>query len=546
VSDPKYDLVIVGSGAGAIAAGIKAKLLGIRPVVLEKTPLIGGSSIMSGGVLWFPNNPLMKREGIVDSREAALRYMENFVGKDELYSTPARREAFVDHVEEFVTCMEAQGMKYGRCPGYADYYEDKPGGNALSRSLEASLFDLKRLGEWYSRIRMPQYPVPIRMSEASTLMRVGITFEGKIKAVEVAARLAWARVTGKKLVGTGGALQGRMIEIALKLGVEIWTEAALIDFGTRNGRVEEVHIRHMGLPKTVRAARGVLVAAGGFSRNTAMRQKYQSGPISDAWTLSNPGDTGEAILAMGRAGAGFAVMDAAWWNTSWRPPGGGQFIIVSELTRPHGILVDHGGKRICNETTSYMEVGRAIFARHAMTPAIPAWQIMDSQARKRYPFAFQPPGRVPEEWVKRGWIMADPTLAGLAQQCGIDAAGLRATVERFNQLCATGVDVDYGRGGNAYQRYFGDPSYKNPSMGPISKPPFWAVPIWPGDVGTGGGVIANERAEVLGDDGNAIDGLYAAGNCTASLCGPHYVGAGQSIGASSIFGYIAAKQAAVA
>jgi 3-oxosteroid 1-dehydrogenase len=192
-----------------------------------------------------------------------------------------------------------------------------------------------------------------------------------------------------------------------------------------------------------------------------------------------------------------------------------------------------------------MEVGRGIYARQATTPAVPAWLVMDIRHRKRYTFTFQPPGRIPKSWLRNGWVKQDATIAGLARQCGIDPAGLEASVARYNQMCEAGVDEDFGRGSNSYHRYFGDPTYApNPCMGPISEPPYWATQIWPGDVGTGGGVLADERARVLRTDGTAIDGLYAAGNCTASFCGPYYVGAGQSIGASSLFGYIAAGEVA--
>jgi 3-oxosteroid 1-dehydrogenase len=276
-----------------------------------------------------------------------------------------------------------------------------------------------------------------------------------------------------------------------------------------------------------------------------MRQKYHHPPISDAWTFTNPGDTGEAIEIMERAGAGLAVMDAVWWNTSWRPEGAPQRIAIPELMKPHAILVDHAGQRMVNETSSYMQVGRGIYERQATSPAVPAWLIMDIRHRKRYSFTFQPPGRIPKSWIRRDWVKVDATIAGLARQCGIDPAALEATVARYNQMCESGVDADYGRGSNSYNRYFGDPNYTpNPCMGPISEAPFWATQIWPGDVGTGGGVLADERARVLRADGTAIEGLYAAGNCTASFCGPYYVGAGQSIGASSLFGYIAARDVA--
>lgn len=540
----QYDLIIVGSGAGGLAAGITAKLAGLRPLILEKTPLVGGSSVLSGGVLWLPDNVVMAREGVRDSREAALRYLDNFVQADDPASPPARREAYVDAIKPMMTQFEAQGMKYLRCPGYADYYEHLPGGHT-DRAVQAELFDANRLGAWKAKLRPPSVPLPVRTGEGARLMRMGITWEGKMMAAKLAGRVIAGKVTGRTVYGSGGALQGRMLEIALRLGVEIWTDAALAELDIVNGRVEGVHIRHEGAEKTLKARRGVLVSAGGFARNLAMRQKYQRAPASVEWTKANPGDTGDAINAMRRAGAALAWMDEAWWVMGF--PAGGQYLqVVPELIKPHGVMVDASGKRFVNEARSYMEVGRACYARNASVKAIPSWVVMDSRHRRRYMFAMQPPGRIPKKWVEQEWICTDDTIAGLARKCGIDPAGLEATISRFNGFCDTGVDADFQRGDNAYAQYWADPTHKpNGSLGKIEKPPFWAAPLVPGDVGTCGGAVADPDARVLREDGSVIEGLYAAGNCAAPLAGPHYVGAGLSIGASSVFGYRAAKHAAM-
>jgi len=336
-----------------------------------------------------------------------------------------------------------------------------------------------------------------------------------------------------------------MLEIALRLGVEIWTEAALTELDVSNGRVQGVNITHEGVEKTLKAGRGVLVTAGGFARNLEMREKYQKAPATVEWTKANPGDTGDAINAMQQAGAALGWMDESWWVMGF--PAGGQYTqIVPELIKPHGILVDANGQRFVNEARSYMEVGRACYARNATVKAIPAWVIMDSQHRKRYMFGMKPPGRIPKEWVEKEWIYTDDTIAGLAVKCGVDPTGLESAVSRFNGFCETGVDTDFQRGDNAYAQYWADPTNKpNGSLGKIEKPPFWAAPLVPGDVGTCGGAITDASARVLREDGSVIEGLYAAGNCAAPLAGPHYVGAGLSIGASSVFGYIAAKHAAL-
>ena len=376
------------------------------------------------------------------------------------------------------------------------------------------------------------------------MMRVGFTLDGKVMAAKVAGRFVAAKLLGRIIYGSGGALQGRMLEIALKLGVEIWTEAGLIEFDLRGGAVAGVHIRHQGVDKTLQAARGVIVTAGGFARNLEMRRHFHREPVSVEWTHSNPGDTGDAIEAMERAGAALGWMDEAWWVSGF-VTGEKSYQIVPELMKPHSILVDETGQRFVNEARSYMEIGRAAYARNPKAKAIPAWAVMDSRHRKRYLFGFQPPGRVPQEWVDKGWVCKDQTIAGLARQCGIDPAGLEATVARFNTFCEAGVDEDFQRGDNGYARYYGDPTYEpNPNLGTISKPPFWAAPLVPGDVGTCGGALTDEHARVRRADGTVIEGLYAAGNCAAPLAGPHYIGAGLSIGASTVFGHIAANHAA--
>ncbi len=545
MSSPTHDFVIVGSGAGGVAAAITARLNGLRPLLLEKTDLIGGSSVMSGGVLWMPNNSLMQREGINDSREQALRYMENFVSENERFSTPARREAYVDNIRPMMELMESRGMKYLRCPGYSDYYDTLPGGNAAGRSVQAELYNANRLGEWKSRLRLPYVALPVRTSEGAKLMSMGATMAGKVMAARVAGRFAAARMTGRNIYGSGGALQGRMLEIALKLDIEIWTNSGLKALDLQNGRVTGVHIEREGLHQTIAAPRGVLVCAGGFSHNTTMRQAYQRHPISDKWTHANPGDTGEAIRAMAEAGGDLALMEEAWWIPTWIGPERKEQVIP-ELAKPHAILVDHAGNRFVNEATSYMEMGRAMYRRHAETPAIPAWAVMDARHRRKYMFAQRFPGRIPREWLDGGHIKQDTTLTGLARQCSIDPAGLEATVERFNDFAVKGIDDDFHKGENAYNRYqAADPGHKpNPCLGTLIEPPFWAAPLYPGDVGTCGGAVTNEHAEVLRPDGTVIPGLYAAGNSAASLCGPRYVGAGQSIGCSSVFGFIAANRAA--
>jgi 3-oxosteroid 1-dehydrogenase len=187
-----------------------------------------------------------------------------------------------------------------------------------------------------------------------------------------------------------------------------------------------------------------------------------------------------------------------------------------------------------------METGQKIYENKA----IPCWAIMDSRHRNRYPWAQTPPRFTPPDWLSSGYLKKAPTLEDLAVLCGIDPGGLRATVERFNQFAESGEDLDFNRGARAYDRYFGDPTHSpNPSLGPLGVPPFFAVELYPGDVGTYGGLVTDEYGRVLDKDGGVLDGLYATGNSTASVTGDRYPGAGASIAASFIFGYRAARHA---
>lgn len=540
-----YDLIIVGSGAGALVAAVKAKAAGLRPLLIEKTELIGGSTALSGGILWLPNNPLMAREGIADSRAESITYLQNFTRDDDLDSTPARRAAFVDAIPEMIAAMETQGMKYRNCHGYCDYYDHLPGGNAFGRSIQAELFNLNELGAWKSRFRRSPGAMPLATSEAQCLLLMKRTSAGAKMAARLGARVAVQKVTRRDVVGSGGSLQGRMLQIALRMGVDIWTETMLLDLDMQNGKVVGAYLERAGEPVHVAASKGVLIAAGGFARNLKMREQYQPYPASDRWTKANPGDTGEVIQIMERAGAGLGMMDQAWWIQTLIFPETGPHHAVLETCKPHSIMVDASGSRFVNESASYMEIGNAMYERNKTVSAIPAWHVVDARYHRQYFYNTKPPGKIPEQWLSMGWMKQGATLAELAVACGVDPAGLEATVDRFNQFCRVGKDEDFARGDNVYNRYYGDPTVKpNPCLGTIEEGPFYAAPLVTGDAGTCGGALINEHAQVMRPDGSVIAGLYAAGNSTASLSGPYYAGAGLSIGASSVFGYIAARHMA--
>ncbi|MBV9510636.1 MAG: FAD-binding protein, partial [Caulobacteraceae bacterium] len=428
-----------------------------------------------------------------------------------------------------------------RCEGWSDYYDEKPGGCPRSRSLAMELFDARELGAWEPKLRRGPFDIPVRWPESRQGMLAKRTLDGLLGAMRLGLRMVSMKFTGKKLVGMGAAIQGRMLQAALREGVDIRLECSVSELVEEGGRITGVMVDGPGGKRRIQARDGVLINAGGFSRNAEMRRKYGPQPSSVDWTNANPGDTGEVIeMAMAR-GAATDLMDQAVWLVTSVTPEGFRAFHVLDLAKPHLIMVDPKGERFTDESGSYMENGQRMYA-HGATPG---WVIMESRHRDRYPWAGAMGGKTPEAWFEKGYMLRADTIEDLARACGLDPATLRRTIERFNGFARTGKDLDFKRGDRAYDRVFSDPSVKpNPCLGAIEKPPFYAVRVYPGDVGTFGGLLTDEHARVLRQDGTAIAGLYATGNSTASVMGECYPGAGASIAASFVFGYIAAHDAA--
>jgi 3-oxosteroid 1-dehydrogenase len=276
-----------------------------------------------------------------------------------------------------------------------------------------------------------------------------------------------------------------------------------------------------------------------------MREQYGGDqPNQGKWSMANPGDTGEVLQIAIGAGARTDLMDEAWWLPSPRTGRFGQSTLDQARQRPRTIYVDAAGRRFVNESNSYMEVGKAMYARDKTSQAVPCWLIFDDRYRKRYAHQRSRPGRFPRKLLESGMLKQAWTLKDLAHMCDIDPSGLSETVERFNENAVRGIDPDFGRGGSAYNRALGDPNRRvHPCLGPIDEPPYYAVQVLPGDIGTCGGLVTNEFAQVLDNDNEPIAGLYATGNCTATVMGRQYLGPGASIANTMVFGYIAARHA---
>ncbi len=547
--DYTTDVLVVGSGGGGMTAALVAAQAGLATLIIEKAECYGGSTALSGGGLWIPNNYLLQQDGLDDSFEKARTYLANTIGG----RTPqSLQEAYLKHAPEMVMYLVSNShLRFHRSVGYADYYPERPGGMTDGRAIEASPFDGRKLGEELAKLRSMAIKLPAGLaftaSEYNKLGMITSTWPGKWTALKVGVRTIFNIIAGVKFLALGQALIARL-RLSLKdEKVPLWLNTPLKELVLEDGVVLGGVAEKDGELVRIRASRGVVLAAGGFAHNQKMREAFQRGPVNSEWSSATAGDTGDAIQAGIEAGAAIDLMDDAWWGPTSVPPDAPVMFHVGERSYPGAMMVNAAGQRFTNESASYVEVVHAMYRRHTEeVQHIPATFIMDQRYRDKYLFGtLFPRQRVPERYLESGYIKRSDTLAGLAERCGIDPRKLLETVQRFNQFARSGVDEEFHRGASAYDRYYGDPTNKpNPCLAPIERPPFYAVQMVPGDLGTKGGLVTDEYARVLNRDGTPILGLYAVGNSSASVMGNTYPGAGSTIGPAMTFGYIAAKHLA--
>ncbi len=556
--DETFDFVTVGSGGGSMCSALVMRAMGKSVVVLEKMPRIGGTTSRSGGVMWIPNNHFMKEDGVEDSYEKSMEYMEATAGRsvDAPGTTKERRSAYVTEGPKMIRFLMNNGIKLQRIAWWPDYYDDRPGGSAPGRTIIADLFDTNELGEWRDRLEPNFMKVPAYHYEGFKIALLKSSIQGRLAMLKVGWRIVTAKLTGKRWTTAGGALQGRMMQASLKAGVDLRINSPVRSFiQDDKGAIRGVVCEKDGKPWRVGANLGVLVNAGGFSHNQEMRDKYQPG-TSVEWTATPGGNTGEMILEMMKLGAAIGQMEEMVGNQMSIPPGvknNGDGIELSavggqmNITKPHSIIVDQSGVRYMNESGSYMEFCQNMLKRDKTVPAVPSWWIVDEKYMDKYMYTATMAGtKKPQEWYDSGFLKRADSLETLAELIAVDPAVLRKTVDRFNADARLGVDSEFGRGNRAYDNFLGDFYREDGShtLGPIEQGPFYAAPMVPGDVGTYGGVVTDVNARVLREDGSAIEGLYATGISTASVMGRIYPGAGSSVGPSFVWGYIAAKHAA--
>jgi 3-oxosteroid 1-dehydrogenase len=566
---PEFDLVIVGSGAAGLTAALAAARSGLSAVVIEKTEYFGGSTARSGGGVWIPGNSVLRQAGIKDSPEAARAYLAHVAGEGVPESL---RSTFLEHGPAMLDMVLAHTpVRFAWVPNYSDYYPEAPGGKSCGRSIEPVPIDGRILGPELARLRPPYLPAPagITVTQANyRWMSLGTSHPRAIwTTAKVTGRMIVTKIRKRRLLSMGQALVTGLraglsaadVPVWLNTtvtGLEIAADPGTGDPGTGDpgtggpgtgGRVTGVRAtREDGSEVVVAARKGVLLASGGFEKSEEMRRQYQRAPIGTDWTVGSPGNTGEGIRFGEAAGGVLELMDDAWWGPSI-PLTGGPVFCLAERSLPGCIFVNGAGERFVNEAAPYVDAVHAMYDKHTDdNPHIPCWMIADQRYRNRYVFTGMPPRKpLPRRWYKSGAVFRADSLAELAGQIGVPADALAKTVEKFNDFARTGKDEDFGRGDSAYDHYYGDPNCKpNPNLAPLAQPPYYAIKIVPGDLGTKGGLRTDERARVLRADGSLIERLYAAGNTSAMVMGRSYAGPGATIGPAMTFGYLAALDAA--
>jgi 3-oxosteroid 1-dehydrogenase len=547
----EVDTLVVGSGAGGMTAALTAKAQGLDVLVIEKAAVFGGSTALSGGGVWIPNAPVFKRLNEVDDPERVLNYLVAIVGDDTPKSRLARYVYDGPKMMEFLErTSKWLNDAFLWSPGYSDYFPAK-GGNPKGRGLWAKPIDRRKLGDdekdfrTTMRSRLESVPKGMWLTSVDLHNLNRIRWRAGLRPYLTLFRLAYrwtrSRVTGERIAANGQALVIRMWLALRDAGIPTWLNTPMTRLITDEvGTVVGVEAERDGKPIRIRARGGVIVATGGFENNETMRSHYQP-TVGKGWSRASPDNEGDGQRAGAAVGAALGLMDDAWWMPVFNMPGGlaGG---VAERQYPGQFIVNSAGKRFVNESAPYTEFGHVQLAGHESGVShIPAWMVFDSRAFKRNLIIGHFPGTpMPKNWVESGLVKTAESIEGLADEIRVPRDALRDTQQRFNGFARQAKDEDFHRGDSAYDNYYGDPTHKNPNLGVVDEAPFYAIQVLPGDLGTKGGLVADEEARVLNEQGAVIAGLYACGNASAAVMGHSYAGPGATIGSAMIFGYIAA------
>ena len=531
----EYDVVIVGSGAAGLSAALRAGHLGAKVLVIEKAPIIGGTTAMSGGCIWVPNHHHQARLGVQDSVDDAMNYIRAVSPAGWHNAEEPLWQAFVDEAPQMLRFVEDQTPITFNPNRDPDPYAEVKGGKAFGRNVSAGPIRAVQAGAWKDKIRRPAVNVELSYEEV-----VDTFFYAQPKrwTLRFAPRLFWRRLWDKRT--RGNALTIGLLRGCIDAGVTIWAETAAKHLIVHEGVVTGIDVERVGDALPV-AAKAVILASGGFEWNPEMMAKFFPGPVE--WTASPDTNTGDGQCMAEAAGAQLDHMDQALIMGTTPVEYEGRThhgLPAADYFLPYSMIVNKHGKRFINE--KQMNVGLAFDERDPRTGEplhLPAWRIYDGQFAAKYPHA------LPKKGVEGNHFRAD-TLAELAAQIDVNPTGLVETAARFSEFARAGVDEDFGRGATIWDRNRGgDPDHKpNPTLGTIEKAPFYAMPFKASFLATKGGARTDTKARVLKPDGTVLPGLYAAGNVTANSFGSKGVGAGTTLGPCLTWGYIAGGNAA--
>jgi len=558
--DKEVDALVVGSGAGGMAAALTAREEGLDVLLVEKTGRIGGSTAISGGALWIPLNAQTDAAGHPDSFEKVWTYLEQTVGAA---APDDMKRAYLEAGPRMMDYLVSRGiLDLAARTASPDYYPDLPGAAMGGRSLDPLEFDGRKLGGDFRFLRDPlkEFTVlggmMVNITDVRHLLRATRSFAAWRHSMKLVLRYAADRARGYRR-GTrlllGNALAAQLFHGMLARKIEYWLDTpALALHRDAAGRVLGAAVRRNGKSLNIRARRGVVMATGGFPWDPARRAQSYPQPTG-LWSMSPRDNAGDGIRLSGAAGAALGsghASPAFWAPVSLLESADGKPLhyphLVWDRAKPGLIAVNGAGRRFVNESASYHEFVQAMYRSHRTTPSIPAFLICDQRFIDTWGLGLALPGGRPRQHlIDAGYLLQAETLAALAARLGVPADALQATVERYNTHAAQGQDPDFGKGSTAYNRYLGDPEHApNPCLAPLAAGPYYAVKVYPGDIGTACGIAANPHAQALDATGAPIAGLYVAGNDMQSVMGGAYPGPGITLGPALTFGWIAGQHLA--
>ncbi len=513
------DLVIVGAGAGGLLGAVAARRLGFNVLVVEHTGMTGGVTATSSGTIWLPGNPLAAKLGVTDTADDALDYLDGILGPTTAASTAERRAAYATTAGRVARWLLSSNVPLVALKGVPDHRPTAPGGRTQGRVLGTQPSDRGPLGDWSARLRSVSPGRPA----------------GRLGSLPLADRLLHPAGTAAT---RGEALSAELLRRATANGVDIWLNCPLLELTSDHDAITGVVVEHDGGKVTVRAGKGVLLASGGFEANQRLREEYLPLPTSTTWSLHEPGGQGEALTLARAFGAANAAMDDAWW-VPVVVAGGKAYRIDRARRAPHSIIVDQAGDRFFDEAAAPTDAVRHFYDRRRTVRAVPSYLIMDDRHRRAVDLGPWKAGQTPRSAVEAGEIFRADTLDDMAEKTGLDRAGLIGSVVRFNGFALKGKDLDFHRGESEWDRYGLEASKKrhNPGLGKLTRSPYWAVPVYPGDEGTKGGLLIDKESRVLREDGSVITGLYACGAAAASIMTNTSPGPGAALGEALVEAY---------